>query len=234
MKTSKKIIIHCFSEQVATKAKDLFDEVWISCVHKLGIKKARKYRGQKNLRFNIGAGDYLKEGFVNLDFSPSAAVRLDLRQPLPFENECCELVFSEHFVEHLYYPEGVDLFFSEAFRVLEKGGKISLSVPETSWPIMEYSGKQTDYLQACLQHQWHPPEVVTFMERINYHFRQRRSGMSDGNFAMHRFAYDFETMKVALERNGFTNVEERPFDPAIDSEHRRVGSLFVQGMKPNH
>ena len=70
------------------------------------------------------------------------------------------------------------------------------------------------------------------MEHIHYHFRQRWTGKSDNDFDCHRFAYDFETLKKLLEVCGFSDVRERPYDPALDSEHRRIGSLFVTARKP--
>jgi hypothetical protein len=61
------------------------------------------------------------------------------------------------------------------------------------------------------------------LEHINYHFRQ-------GN--EHRFAYDFVTLQGALVDSGFSKVEQRDFDPSLDSEDRKVGTLYVNGIKP--
>jgi predicted SAM-dependent methyltransferase len=175
----------------------------------------------------------LKAGFLNVDFRPEADLRLDLRQPLPFQDGVFELVFSEHFLEHLKYPEEASRFVGDCQRILRPGGVISISVPGTEWPLQDYAAGQSGYLEACKEFQWHPPECTTFMEHINYHFRQRWSGKTDTDFDNHRFAYDFETMKKLLENSGFADVEQRPYDPALDSEHRRIGSLFVTAKKPS-
>ena len=42
------------------------------------------------------------------------------------------------------------------------------------------------------------------MHQINYVFRQGGE---------HKYAYDAETLKEVLERDGFTNVSRRSFDP---------------------
>ena len=64
----------------------------------------------------------------------------------------------------------------------------------------------------------------TRMEHINYSFRM---GLH------HRFAYDFETLEGLLQRAGFADVKRRAFDPELDSERRRVGTLYVEAVKPN-
>jgi len=224
-------LFRLFSPQTGEKAQELLEEIYVSFIHRNGVKCSQRYRDQKGLKLNVGSGPYPKVGFVNLDFSPKADLRLDLRQRIPLSNESCELIFSEHFVEHLLYPEGVDAFFTNAYELLNDGGCIKLSVPETSWPIREYVSGGTDYLRACKEENWHPPEAQTFMEHLNYHFRQRCIGRRESHFECHRFAYDFETMKAALERNGFVDVKERAFDPSLDSPHRRKGSLFVEASK---
>jgi len=61
------------------------------------------------------------------------------------------------------------------------------------------------------------------MEHINYHFRQD---------TQHRFVYDFETLKYALGRAGFSQIERRGFDPLLDSQDRERGTLYVIAVKP--
>jgi hypothetical protein len=60
------------------------------------------------------------------------------------------------------------------------------------------------------------------MEHINYAFRQ-------GN--EHRFAYDFETMKHILEKSGFIEVKRRDFNYELDSDERKLGTLYVEAIK---
>jgi predicted SAM-dependent methyltransferase len=221
------------SPQMEESYLTLLAELSTARVHRAGAKKARALGPEGKSKLNIGCGTFLKPGFLNVDYRPEADLRLDLRQPLPFPNGVFELVFSEHFLEHLKYPEEASRFVGDCQRILRPGGVISISVPGTEWPLQEYAAGQSGYLDACNAHQWHPPECTTFMEHINYHFRQRWSGKTDTDFDNHRFAYDFETMKKLLENGGFADVEERPYDPALDSEHRRIGSLFVTARKPS-
>lgn len=209
-------------------------EIYVALIHQINISKCRrKYKNEKGLKINFGSGSATKKGFLNLDFSSSADVRLDLRKPLPLPDACCGFIYSEHFVEHLTYPEGVEMHFSECFRILEPGGKINISVPDTQWPVEEYVQGKNAYLEACKANNWHPKDCTTFMEHINFHFRQRRRGMSYSHFENHRFAWDFETMKKKLAEFGFIDIERRNYDASLDSSHRKVGSLIVKAKKPN-
>jgi len=70
---------------------------------------------------------------------------------------------------------------------------------------------------------WHPEWVRTRLDHINYHFRQ------DGE---HHYAYDEETLALALRTVGFIGIRRREFDPAIDAEARRVGTLYMTATKP--
>lgn len=195
--------------------------------------KARKYRDQIGLRINFGSGPTRKDGFIGVDFTDEADLRLDLRRTLPFDDGCCSTIFTEHFIEHLSYPEGVDAFASECMRILEPGGEMLISVPDTFWPLKEYIDGGHSYLDACRNNNWHPETFTTFMEHINYHFRQRAPGESYSSFQNHRFAYDFETLNKVLREAGFKEISEREFDPALDSESRRLGSLLVRATKPS-
>ena len=45
-------------------------------------------------------------------------------------------------------------------------------------------------------------------------------------------AYDFTTMEKALSRAGFVDIRRREFDAELDSESRRLGTLYVDARKP--
>jgi hypothetical protein len=61
------------------------------------------------------------------------------------------------------------------------------------------------------------------MHSLNYTFRQ---------FGDHKYAWDEEILTMALEAAGFVRVRRRSFDPQLDSEHRRDGTLYMEGSKP--
>jgi hypothetical protein len=51
------------------------------------------------------------------------------------------------------------------------------------------------------------------------------------NRAFSRYAYDFETLRLTIESAGFIEVK-RDFDPTLDTEARRVGTLYAEARKP--
>jgi len=192
--------------------------------HRRGIRQSRKFYGRQHLRLNIGCGPKLKMGWVNIDLSRQADITLDLREPLPFSESSCSLIYSEHFLEHLDYPEHAISFLKECYRVLEPEGLLSIGVPDTEWPIAEYAGQITNGYFQIAKERWHAEWCQTEMEHINYHFRQGDQ---------HRFAYDFKTLARALSSVGFHNIGRRDYDPKLDSPDRKKGTLYVNACKPN-
>ena len=192
--------------------------------HRRGLRQIQEHSWLRPARINLGSGNVRKDGFLNIDVFPGGDVTLDLRLGLPFESNCCEMVFSEHFFEHVEYPEPISLLMRECHRVLAPGGTLRFSVPDTEWPLNDYSqGSDASYFAACKERAWHPADCTTRLEHINYHFRQ-------GN--EHRFAYDEETARKLLENVGFEKIARDCFDPRLDAEHRRIGSLFLSARKP--
>lgn len=76
---------------------------------------------------NIGAGQTYLPGFLNIDLDPKADITLDLgADPLPFEDDVIELVFSYHTLEHV--PDLLHAL-SEIHRVLKHDGTLLLGLP---------------------------------------------------------------------------------------------------------
>jgi predicted SAM-dependent methyltransferase len=200
-------------------------ETFMLASHVQGLMASRRYAGKKGLRLNIGCGSNIKPGWVNIDMSARADLSLDMRERFPFADVSADIVYSEHFFEHLDYPIDTGHFLSESFRVLVPGGVFSVGVPDTKWPLLEYAGVQSGYLEAARNRNWHPEwSRGTLLARINYHFRQEGE---------HRFAWDFETLEQALSDAGFVEIRERKYNPDLDTEDRSLGTLYVEAAKPN-
>ena len=60
------------------------------------------------------------------------------------------------------------------------------------------------------------------MHNINYRFRQGSE---------HKYAYDCETLEQLLARAGFTQIQRSEFDPGLDTERRKIGTLYVTAAK---
>lgn len=191
--------------------------------HFAAVKKAKHLAGQTGLKLHLACGKNIKNGWINIDlFKRKADLRLDLRETFPFEDSSVEIIYSEHFFEHLEYPGEVGHVLKESLRVLQPGGRFSVSVPDAVPMLEAYVHNNTEAFRICRE-RWHPSWCDTHMHQLNYFFRQ-------GN--EHKYAWDFETLAKVLETAGFRPVGRRVFDLELDLESRRDGSLYLEAHKP--
>jgi predicted SAM-dependent methyltransferase len=200
--------------------------------HYRGLRLARQYRGCRALTINIGSSNVIKQGWVNIDMEPTADLTLDLREPLPFDDQSCKTIYSEHFLEHLDYPYAVTNLLVECLRILEPGGLLSCVVPDGGFALDYYTRRHSRDPEIAELHlqvahaniQFDPRWCVTQMDHVNYLMRQNGE---------HRWIYDEETLGNLLRRVGFTDIRRRLFDPQLDQNSRRFGSLYMQCRKPS-
>lgn len=204
--------------------RSLWDElIYLEYVHRVSALRSTRYAGKHGLRLNLGSGHNLKSGWVNVDLYEKAQLHLDLRRKLPFEDGSVARIYSEHLFEHLVYPSEAKTLLEESYRVLAAGGLFQVGVPDAEWPVRAYVTGEREYFELAHRYGWHPDWCDTAMHHVNFNFRGRGE---------HKYAYDFETMAKILAQAGFVSIERREFDPEIDSERRRVGTLYVNGTKP--
>lgn len=207
--------------------KALYDEWRILRNHRKGVRYVQeKCVGVRPLRVHVGCGNTVKKGWLNTDLWPgpwaTPDIALDVSRPLPFATDSVAEIYSEHMFEHLDYSVAVSLFLSESLRVLEPGGKLTIGVPDLDFVLRSYAG----------QLKMNPPAIPTRqpyflldhpVEALNHFFHQQGE---------HKFLYDETYLVMLLAHFGFVAVKRRPFDPATDSEHRRVETLYVEALKP--
>lgn len=222
LRSAYRAVVSTRFRQLVLSARGFAWETRTALVHTNGRRKARRFAGANGLLINVGAGADIRPGWLNIDLVPEADLRLDTRQRLPLPDRCARLIYLEHFLEHLDFPYEVLLFFRESFRLLEPGGTFSVAVPDAEGPLREYAQGGGPLLEHAIAAGWHN-EAATNLDQINQLFRQG---------GQHRYAWDAPTLAHYLEATGFVEAARREFDPAIDSERRRVGSLYLTARRP--
>ena len=84
-------------------------------------------------RLNLGSGNDIRAGWVNLDRSvlPGADVVHDIEQlPLPFPNESFDYVLCQDILEHVDYIP----LLRDIWRVMRTGGTLHIRVPHFTSP----------------------------------------------------------------------------------------------------
>jgi predicted SAM-dependent methyltransferase len=203
--------------------RELATETLIYFRHWYWVRKVPRFVRTLPLKLNLGCGPNYKPGWVNIDlFASGADLRLDLRKRWPFPNGSATHIYSEHALEHFEFAEEVPHFMSESLRVLQDAGVFDVGVPDTEWAIRAYGNPDHDYWRHAPI--WHPLDCETQIDHINYHFRQGEQ---------HKYAWDEQTLKGVLQRSGFEFVTRRPFDATLDTEFRRIGTLYMRAIKPS-
>jgi len=205
---------------------------------KLNAGKIRKIlSNQVGLYANIGCGDLgISENWVNLDNSKYKNVTFvfDCRKDLPFASNTVKGIFCEHFFEHLDYSDEVPYFLKSCYNGLEMGGVLRIIVPDAEKYLIGYCQEGWDYLiktrplDKNLNDKLMNIQYQTKMQLVNEVFRQ--SGQ-------HKYAWDFETLKLALSAVGFSDISKMDYmkskDPKleIDQPIRMHESLYVDAIK---
>jgi predicted SAM-dependent methyltransferase len=198
-------------------------ELYVLFRHLKGLRRARTVSKQEPLRLNLGSYDDLREGWVNVDaFLKRGSLTIDLREPMPFPDGSVELAHAEHFLEHVFEDEAQELL-NECFRVLRPGGTLSIAVPDAEPLLRAYASGDSEFFDRYAETVPEGHALPTPMGQINYLFRGATT---------HQYAYDEETLRLLIERAGFVDVHRRDFDPDLDLEVRREGTLRMGGTKP--
>ena len=80
---------------------------------------------------NLGCGNRWHLRWTNLDFvsKDKCVIAHNLNQAIPFADECFEVVYSSHLLEH-FSKDKAEVFLRECYRVLKPGGVLRVVVPD--------------------------------------------------------------------------------------------------------
>lgn len=211
------------------------NELRVWRVRMRSLDARRRFEGATDLLINLGSGENGRTGWINVDIAARAGVTCvyDCRKQLPFADDSARVIFAEHFFEHLDYTEEVPSFLSECYRVLAPGAVLRIVVPDAEAYIRAYcAGGWDDFSRLRSLSGRHDPWLDTAyntrMELINAVFRQGYE---------HKFAWDYETLELVLQKCGFASVTRQAFghsmlpELCIDNPRRAAESLYVEGSK---
>ncbi|HUK56206.1 MAG TPA: methyltransferase domain-containing protein [Nitrospiria bacterium] len=211
-------------------------------------KRRRVSAGDTPVKVNLGSGLTVAPGWINVDASLNALVsgfpsfvlnRLydwsDNRQwysrseyisilkshrfvhhrleyGVPFEDETVDVIYSSHVLEHMFREEAERLL-RDAFRALRRDGLIRIAVPdvEHAFRLFQQGAKE---------------------QALEFFFNRSRAGY----WNHHHYMYDFDLLKMLLEKAGFAQIERMTFRegnvPDIDIlDNRPDETLFVEARK---
>ena len=174
-------------------------------------------------RLNIGCGEYLLEGYENVDENPDLPCSAHYHAPpIPREDGSVDEIWACHVLEHLDYHEGAELL-RECYRVLAPGGGIGVVVPDTREIMRQYLAGAPICVEIPTDH-W---RNVSDLDEVCVAFLY-----SPVQTSPHRWSYDRDTLARAMAAVGFRGFKEidRYRDP-------RLGSPIwyqcgIQGVKP--
>lgn len=149
---------------------------------------------------NAGCGQKAHPGFINLDYTwqPGVDLLWDLSWQLPFQDDSLQGIYTEHCLEHLPFELATGHVLREFQRVLGRGGRLRLIVPDAGLYLRLYAEADTN---PGVSFPLHDDALATPMMYVNRCFRDHG----------HLYAYDFETFKHFLLKARFSSIERRDF-----------------------
>jgi predicted SAM-dependent methyltransferase len=152
----------------------------------------------------------------------------DVTKRIPLPDSSVEVLYSSHMLEHLDRNEA-KMFFSEAKRVLKKGGCIRLVLPDLNKLIAQYI-KSNDadafILKTLLTHN----QPRTFVERLKLAMVGARN---------HQWMYDAPSLTRLLLSHGFEDIRIMGAgETSIKNPHglnlfeREPESVYVEAIVP--
>ena len=210
------------------------------------------------MKLNIGSGENAVDGYINIDYSPNVLLsrfpllktllrstgalrpehmkRWDKRiqykdaRKLNYPENSIELIYSSHFLEHIYYWEAKELL-SACFKFLAPGGTIRLALPDYSVMAENFIerlksdplGASWEFNRSLLSYPFHKAEMVMFL--LNSRFGH-----------VHKWHPTPAMAQELLLEAGFKNpmffeFQKGPYPDLGAIEHRSEDTFYLQASK---
>lgn len=187
---------------------------------------------RNKIKIQIGGGSHTLEGYINIDIVPPADILFDVREGIPIGDDFCEQIFSEHFFEHIDYPNSAKRFINECYRILKPGGVMIVGVPDSELMLSSYIKREKGFYNRAIK-TWYSKrnclkDINTYIDLVNYHFRDQDD---DAKYNPHYWAYDFDKLKSLAISAGFHDVKKWKFNSKIANPKRKFGSIYIEAKK---
>lgn len=204
------------------------DALYATAVGLLSPRQILKRRGvsrRRGLRIHLASGSNPQPGWVNVDASPKADLRTDLRRGLPLPSGSAAMIFCEHFLDHVSYPHLTSRVLRECHRVLAPGGTLRLVLHDAELLARAYVARDVEFFRTI----GYPDRP--FIEGLNDMFRFQ---------GFHQFIHDHESLERLLRDAGFQQIVRSSHRgsaiPELNLDYegmdRRVQSMYVEARKP--
>lgn len=189
-------------------------------------KKIKEYiKKNKVKKLQIGCGLNMTKDWLNTDIYPTnkQIAYLNASEKFPLENNSFDYVYSEHVFEHLKFNIANN-YLKESFRILKKGGKIRIAMPNIHFlmnimknPDLDLHKKYITYtinnVLPEIKEQFKnkaPEQLATFV--VNNFFRDWE----------HEIIYDFKTISLILEHHGFSEIKKMNISESDDTHLKNM------------
>jgi len=193
------------------------------------------------IKLNVGASPiWNKSGWHTLDHKFRENTDTSLQGDaanIPLEQETCSTVFTSHMFEHIPHVKLEEILL-EFNRVLEKDGILRILTPDLRKVAKAYIEQDVDFFtEAKLEDESLRTDLGfggMFMNFIvspgqDTALFSRSLNQFIAGYA-HLYSYDFNMLRILLERTGFYEVEEKPFCDSVEEDYKVP--LHVEGLEP--
>lgn len=195
----------------------------------------------KGIKLNVGPSPiWEKEGWHTLDHKSlkekETAIHGDAGN-IPLDSQSCSTIFCGHVIEHIPHFRIEDILL-EFNRVLKKDGVVRILSPNLYLIAKAYVEKDLEFFRKAIEEDENIRTDLgvggSFMNFIvspgqdTALFNRQLTEFIAGYAHLH--LYDFEMLKILLERCGFYDIQQKGFCESDTADYREP--LHVVGMEP--